>query len=81
MKNTIKYIDIRTDAMEYEEIKHHAMNEACKAHNSELRFYDLTDNTDNIDRQLKNKKPSHEEIYNFWYDWTVEYLMNIEVDE
>ena len=67
--------------MEYESLKHLAMNDGCASAGSELTFMDMNDNTADLDRKIRNK--SETEIYNFWYKCTMDYIaaMNREDDE
>ena len=67
--------------MEYEEIKHRAMDDACIAEGSDLRYYDINDNTESTDRWVFAEMktiPFRFDVYNFWYNWTTDYLDNMD---
>lgn len=56
--------------MEYESLKHLAMNDGCASAGTELTFMDVNDNTDHLDKQIRNATET--EIYNFWYQYTMD---------
>lgn len=58
--------------MEYESLKHLAMNDGCASAGSELTFMDVNDNTAHLDQQIRNA--SETEIYNYWYEYTMDYI-------
>lgn len=64
--------------MEYEDIKHVAMNDASAGLGKNYTWEDLCDNTEQYDRKVKDYSDS--DLYAYWYKWTVDCIEAMEYE-